>query len=453
MYLFEKEYEIPAARASSDLIDHLARALKFRLHDGALPLRFAVTGSDGERFHCELGALDGLGGRDVDSIFRFVRRRSESAGAFNAVLVVPTGVGAAIGGHAGDATPVAQMMAELCDTLITHPNVVNASDLNEAPSNTMYVEGSVLSRLMMGTVGLEPVRRNRVLVVLDAHTDDHIVSAAVNSVNAARAVYGLDCPRIVQLDRPLKMKSSYTSSGAAVGEITGLSRLFDVLDHHRNEFDAVAISSVIEVDEGAHQDYFDSDGEMVNPWGGVEAMLTHAISAAYDVPSAHAPMLENREVANMEIGVVEPRIAAEAISLSFLQCVLKGLQRSPRIVTDERAIQDRGVLAVSDVSCLVIPDGCVGLPTLAALEQGIPVIAVRENTNLMKNDLATLPWAPNQLRVVENYWEAAGVMAALKAGILPEALRRPLKATPYSVLQSSAHEAAVSQGGPATKPV
>jgi len=43
------------------------------------------------------------------------------------------------------------------------------------------------------------------------------------------------------------------------------------------------------------------------------------------------------------------------------------------------------VLTAADVSCLVIPDGCVGLPRLAALEQGIPVIAVKENRNRMRN--------------------------------------------------------------------
>ncbi len=35
---------------------------------------------------------------------------------------------------------------------------------------------------------------------------------------------------------------------------------------------------------------------------------------------------------------------------------------------------ERGVLSANDVWCLVIPAGCVGLPTLAALEQGIAVI-------------------------------------------------------------------------------
>ena len=87
------------------------------------------------------------------------------------------------------------------------------------------------------------------------------------------------------------------------------------------------------------------------------------------------------------------------------------------------------VLTAADISCLVIPDGCVGLPTLAALEQGIPVIGVKENRNRMRNDLKALPFAPGKLFIVENYLEAAGVIAALKAGIAVASVRRPLKET------------------------
>ena len=175
---------------------------------------------------------------------------------------------------------------------------------------------------------------------------------------------------------------------------------------------AVAISSVISVPREFHQAYFDAAGEMVNPWGGVEAMLTHAISSRFNVPSAHSPMFEAEDISNQDPGVVDPRMAAEAISLTFFQSVLKGLHKSPRIVTDLSQISESGVLSAADVSCLVIPDGCVGLPTLAALEQGIPVVAVRENKNLMKNDLQELLWRT----VVENYWEAVGVLCAIRSG-------------------------------------
>ncbi len=140
-------------------------------------------------------------------------------------------------------------------------------------------------------------------------------------------------------------------------------------------------------------------------------------------------MLETQEIADEEPGLVDPRMAAEAISLGFLECILKGLQRAPRIVSEREAMRLPGVITANDVSCLVIPDGVLGLPTLAALEQGIPVIAVQENANLMRNDLSALPWAPGQFIPVANYWEAAGVMCALKAGIAPESVRRPLAAT------------------------
>ena len=100
-------------------------------------------------------------------------------------------------------------------------------------------------------------------------------------------------------------------------------------------------------------------------------------------------------------------------------------------------MQRPGVLTASEISCLVIPDGCLGLPTLAALEQGIPVIAARENRNVMRNDLTALPWAAGQLQIVENYWEAAGVLAALRAGIAPESVRRPLSAA--TVVKRTAH--------------
>ncbi len=115
--------------------------------------------------------------------------------------------------------------------------------------------------------------------------------------------------------------------------------------------------------------------------------------------------------------------------MTFLQCTLKGLQRSPHIITDVNAMNDPGVLTAADIACLVIPDGCLGLPTLAALEHGITVIAVSENRNLVKNDLSSLPWRPSQFFQVENYWEAVGVIAALRAGIDPRTVRRPLAAT------------------------
>ncbi len=427
-----KRIRIDAPIDGEDWLGNIELEIRSGLSEEAIPLRFAITESDADGFVCEIEILDEppvAGIEAPDSIFNFRKRLGENTERFNAALLVPTGINAEIGGHAGDATPVAKLLGAICDQVIVHPNVVNASDINEMPINALYVEGSVVCRLLMGTAGLRRVRSNRVMVVIDDHNDEYFVNAAANAVNAARSSYGLKCPEIIRLSPPIEMRTAYAKSGRAVGEIGNLSGLFELCKKRRDDFDALAISSVIKVPSIYHQDYFDREGEMVNPWGGVEAMLTHAVSEYLNVPSAHAPMFESRLISDKDPGIVDPRMSAEAVSLTFLQCVLKGLHQSPRIVTDAKEMQAPDVLTASEISCLVIPDNCVGLPTLAALFQGIPVIAVRESQNLMQNDLEMLPWQAGQLHVVENYWEAAGVISALRAGIDPMSVRRPIERT------------------------
>ena len=430
MRVSEIDFRLPCPPGDVSALKWLADHTKRKLPAGEELVRLVVTESNQDFYNCE--ATTYRAGSDAHLIspgmaLEFRRRRSENTGRFNVAMLIPTGIGAAIGGHAGDATPVAQLMASVCDNLVIHPNVVNASDINEMPANALYIEGSVLCRLIMGTVGIQPVRANQVLVLLHPHPDRVFTNLAMNAVNAARSSYGLNCPRVIEMDRPLVMSPDYTGSERAAGTVEGFENLCYLLDKYRGEYDAIAIASVISTPLHYYSDYFWSDGDMVNPWGGVESMLTHTISSMYDLPSAHAPMLESQAVLDIETGVVDPRMAAEVISVSFLQCVLKGLQRSPNIIRDPEAMRDPGVLTARDISCLVIPDGCLGLPTFAALEQGIQVIAVRENVNLMKNDLEALPWASGQLHIVDNYWEAAGVLSAIRTGIEPSAVRRPLR--------------------------
>ncbi|UCC31284.1 MAG: DUF3326 domain-containing protein [Phycisphaerales bacterium] len=169
MLLLEQEIDLSARADGRSLLEHLRRSAADLLPDGLAPVRFVVTASDTSGYHCEVGAFSGLteAGRPVpSSVFDFSRRPVENTDQFTVVLLVPTGIGAEIGGHAGDAAPVARLLAASCDTLITHPNVVNASDINEIPENALYVEGSVICRLLMGTAGLERVRSNRVLSCL-----------------------------------------------------------------------------------------------------------------------------------------------------------------------------------------------------------------------------------------------------------------------------------------------
>ena len=434
------EHQISISPASSLQALHELVANSSLLANNFQPVRFAVTKSDANEWHCEVGGLSGASELKLDSIFEFRKREFENHSLFTTALLIPTGVGAEIGGHAGDAGTVAKLLGQVSDRLILHPNVVNASDINEMPPNSFYIEGSVICQLLMGTIGLQPVRSNRVLVVIDEHKLEIFKNAAINSINGARPTYGLDCPEIICLDPPVKLRARFSESGRAAGRVEAIAGLIEAIESRRGDFDAVAISSVIDVPHEFHQGYFDAEGEMVNPWGGVEAMLTHSLSMVFGVPTAHSPMFESSEIADMDPGIVDPRMAAEAVSATFLNCTLKGLQKSPKLISDPVAMTSPDVLSAKDLSCLVIPDGCLGLPVLAAMEQGIKVIAVRENTNIMANDLTELPWQTGQLIQVDNYWEAAGVIAALRSGIAPESVRRPFGYSKVSTFQSQ-HEA------------
>ena len=355
--------------------------------------------------------------------FAFQARPVEDQEQFNVAYIVPTGVGAAQGGHAGDATPVLKAIAAVSDHVFTHPNVVNASDINEIPDNAFYIEGSLLSAFLMGTIGLIRRTSNRVLVLIGNH-DERYVEAAVNTINAARATYGFNCSDMAMV--PLEMNAAWSPSGRASGEIVGIDNVWRELSEHEGTFDAVAITSPITIDT-AERDYYleQTKGESVNPWGGIEALLTHTIAANINLPVAHAPMMESREVEKLHYGIVDARVAAEMISFSFLQCVLKGLQRAPAVTTNP---QDRNAFSATNVNAMVIPRGCFGLPIYAALHQGIQVIAVadqiyaEDQTNLIRS----LPWQTNQYTEVANYKEALGELTCLKAGISPASITRPL---------------------------
>lgn len=432
MRITEQEFALPATKKHRNLLNYFAKEIRKNLKPSEIPIRFVVTKSNKEGYVCELGVLDcqiNNCERQPISIFDFQKRQTCNVEEFNAVVIIPTGIGAEIGGHAGDANRVIRLLASVCDHLVTHPNAVNAADINEMPENGLYVEGGVLSRFLMGTVGLQKVRSNRVLVIADDLRNDPdkpqnklFTEATINAISAARATLGLECTSIVLLQEPVSIRSAYTSSGRAVGEIEHLERVIAVIDEFKDECDAIALSSVINVSKDLIEDYYSH--ATVNPWGGVEAMLTHTITSLYNLPAAHSPMFDSIEAMNMDVGVVDPRMAAEVVSLAAFHSVLKGLHKSPRVIPLDSNLNPSGLLTVSDIDCLVTPDGCLGLPHLAAIEQGLPVIAVRDGQQTMRNNLEDFPFS--SLYFASNYLEAAGIIQSLKEGIDPNSIKEPL---------------------------
>ena len=160
----------------------------------------------------------------------------------NIVFIIPTGIGAAIGGHAGDGTPAAKLIAQCCDKFITHPNVVNASDINEMPPNTLYVEGSMLDRFLDGEIYLREVYHNKILVAVNGPVNN----TTINAVSAARATIGADIS-IIELAVELKMEAYFDERGVATGNIHGEQALIEQVKDLG--FDVLAIHSKIDVSD------------------------------------------------------------------------------------------------------------------------------------------------------------------------------------------------------------
>lgn len=311
----------------------------------------------------------------------------------NVVFIVPTGIGAAIGGHAGDATPAFKLIASMSNIAITHPNVVNASDINEMPDNTWYVEGSILDRFLEGRTCLKKPRSNRILLV----ANKPIQNETINAVNAARHTIGADI-EIVELEHPLIMQGFFLKNGVASGDFSGASELISQVKKY--DFDALAISSPINIPKEVALRYLREGG--INPWGGIEAIVSKRIAVNINKPVAHAPIeTKDKEIRDFN-EVVNPRLAAEVISQCFLHCVFKGLHKAPRI-------SDKG-LHVSDIDCLVTPYNCWGRPHLACSKNNVEILGVKENKTC-------LDVMPPDIFWVDNYVEAAGWLKCLKEGI------------------------------------
>lgn len=311
------------------------------------------------------------------------------------VMIVPTGIGCSIGGHAGDANPAARLLSTVCDELILHPNVVNGSDINEMRENCLYVDGYALDQFLEGHIVLRRVRSNKILVVTNRSTPIE----TINAVGAARATLGVEAV-IRTLDTKLFMEAWIDlTTGAARGMHKGVDELIDQVGEH--EFDALAISTEIKVDWEVAKRYLKEGG--VNPWGKIEADTCREISAALGVPVAHAPIEGAIKTWNE---VVDDRRAAECVSVAYLHCVLKGLHRAPKLVREARPTD----LHVDDIDMLVSPTNCWGRPHKACKVRGIEVVWVRDNCPLIgKSGQPTIE--------VASYLEAAGLIAARRVGV------------------------------------
>lgn len=338
---------------------------------------------------------------------------------FTVVFMVPTGIGAAIGGYAGDALPIVRAIAQISDQVITHPNVLNGAQLYWSLPNVFYVEGYGLDQFAAKHWGLRPVHQNRVGLILDQGIEPDLQLRHLQAAEAVKTTLGINIGEYVVTDTPLAVQLRTAPSGASwgtIGQPDSLLRAAETLMQKGN-VNAIAVVARFPDDPEAEALANYRQGQGVDALAGAEAIISHLIVREFQIPCAHAPALSPLPADPR----VSPRAAAEELGYTFLPCVLVGLSRAPQFTHPPNSASD---LTAEAVDAVVIPaDAAGGSAVLSWSESPAQIIAVADNQTTME-----VP--PESLGIktirVQSYLEALGVLVAQRSGINPDALRVPV---------------------------
>ncbi|KAK3040732.1 hypothetical protein RJ639_029254 [Escallonia herrerae] len=354
---------------------------------------------------------------------------------YTSVMIVPTGVGASIGGFAGDALPVARTLASVVDCLISHPNVLNAAMLYWPIPNILYVEGYALDRFAEGKWTLHPVHQNRVGLVLDSGIEEELRIRQLQVADATRASLGLPVVEYIVTDQPLQVEKWVDpKSGQSTGRIKHPDSLLRAVQklRDRSMVNAIAVVARFPDDDIKEMDDY-RQGMGIDLLAGVEAIISHLVVKNFGIPCAHAPALMSPPLGKS----LCPKSAAEEIGYTFLPCVLAGLSNAPQYMFNKSESLERGGIFASQVDSVILPvDACGGDGALAfakikrnkvkiygtsSLDLMPLIVTVAENETVLNDTHDKLGIETVK---VSNYWEAIGVIAAHKAGVDPNSLRR-----------------------------
>lgn len=338
---------------------------------------------------------------------------------FNVVNIIPTGVGAEIGGFAGDANPFNSLLESICDNVITHPNAVNAASLYPATHKTLYVEGYALDKFLEGSWNLKR-KNNKIGIVIDKKATFQLTHI-INAINSCISTFGIDSIGYTITENNIDAKvikvSDSLYSGEIVNQKTLLKATSKLVEQGAN---TIAIFAVLEnpYDDG-NSDYLSGNG--ADPIGRIEAMISHLVVENFEIPAAHAPV-----IAEYPRSITDPRVSAEEIGYTYIPCVLRGLQFAPQYFQSNS--KENNLITVTDVNAVIAPDSCMGGDWVnSVIEKNIPLIVVKENKTVL-DDYPEKFGLEDKVIYAENYLEAVGILCSIKSGINYKSVRRPLNA-------------------------
>ncbi len=319
------------------------------------------------------------------------------------IFIVPTGIGANIGGFAGDAGAFARKISKEFP-LIVNPNVVNAACFSAITENMLYTEGYTITEFLKGNVSLIPSKDNKIGVIFDKAISQDVINIHINTINAVKTVYGINVIGWEISDEEAGVDFFTTESGISTGGVKNTKTLIEagkkLLARGAN-----VLAVVCKFDEPEEDGY--ADGECVDVVGGAEAIISHCLTKELCVPTVHAPAFEDYAI---KPDLVHPKAAAEYITPTFLPCLLLGLQNAPLIKNG----LDEKYITVNNVKTLIMPKNSLGSSIVTnAIEKGIIVLSVEENSTVL-NVTAENLGISDKVISVKNYEECLNFLRRLK---------------------------------------
>ena len=316
--------------------------------------------------------------------------KGEKIGAF----IVPTGVGASIGGYAGDASTYARKISQY-SKLIVNPNVVNAGCFSGITPNMLYTEGYTLDSFFKGEISLIPSQNNKIGIIYDRAIPQDVLNVHINTQNAVQTVYGTNIYSYEITEESAGIEFYVTDDRISTGTISNISTVENACQKLLDKgCEAIAIVCLFK-DDNQNEEY--ANGLGVDPVGGVEAVISHDISKKFKVPCAHSPAFSDYQIYP---DLINPKSASEYITPTFLPCILLGLSQAPKISENP----NEGI-NIKHIDFLAMPYNSLGsTPVYEALKKGIPVFAVLENKtelNITKENL----FEGSNIQIVQSYDE------------------------------------------------
>lgn len=295
-------------------------------------------------------------------------------------FVVPTGIGAKIGGFAGDAGVFARKIAKEFP-LIVNPNVVNAACFSAITDNMLYTEGFSLTEFFKGNISLKPSFNNKIGIIFDKSISKDVINIHINTLNAVKTVYGINVIGYEITEKEAGVDFFNTENGISSGRISNPETMAEA-GKRLIAKGAEALAVVCKFEEPEEDNY--AEGESVDVVGGAEALISHYLTRELGIPVVHAPAFEDYSIKPQ---LVHPKAAAEYITPTFLPCLLLGLNNAPKIIKGKN---DK-FITINDVQTLIMPYNSLGsMIVKKAKECGIITLAVKENESVINADKKNL---------------------------------------------------------------